>query len=166
VYAETTAELVTRDMVGVIAAELNPQQTHSRTRSAKTPMIVSGAKGKESEESSLTPLEEDSEEVHRKNVSKPRHKDVLHNNKKAAGNKNAEDSSHSDSGEDSSLLKAKGPFNKLKPKKRQAPLMDNAELSDDQPPKKKRKRAPKPEPVYVIPEVERKKTTFRGRLGR
>ncbi|EIN11289.1 UV-endonuclease UvdE [Punctularia strigosozonata HHB-11173 SS5] len=32
--------------------------------------------------------------------------------------------------------------------------------------KKPRKpRAPKPEPVYVIPDVERKETTFKGRLG-
>lgn len=30
---------------------------------------------------------------------------------------------------------------------------------------KKRKRARKPEPVYVIPDVEKKETTFRGRLG-
>ena len=27
------------------------------------------------------------------------------------------------------------------------------------------KRTPKPEPVYIIPDVERKETTFRGRLG-
>ncbi|KAJ7646795.1 UV-endonuclease UvdE-domain-containing protein [Roridomyces roridus] len=33
-------------------------------------------------------------------------------------------------------------------------------------PKKQRKpRQPKPEPVYVIPEVEKKETTFKGRLG-
>lgn len=33
--------------------------------------------------------------------------------------------------------------------------------------KKTRKpRAPKPEPVYVIPDVERKETTFKGRLGK
>jgi hypothetical protein len=39
--------------------------------------------------------------------------------------------------------------------------------SDAPVPKKTRKpRLPKPEPVYVIPEVERKETTFKGRLGR
>jgi UV DNA damage endonuclease len=32
-------------------------------------------------------------------------------------------------------------------------------------PPKKRKRACKPEPVYIIPDVEKKATTFRGRLG-
>ncbi|KAF8629869.1 hypothetical protein AX15_003228 [Amanita polypyramis BW_CC] len=31
--------------------------------------------------------------------------------------------------------------------------------------KPRRKRAPKPEPVYAIPDVERRETTFRGRLG-
>ncbi|CAA7271235.1 unnamed protein product [Cyclocybe aegerita] len=31
--------------------------------------------------------------------------------------------------------------------------------------KPKRKRAPIPEPVYVIPDVEKKETTFKGRLG-
>jgi UV DNA damage endonuclease len=33
------------------------------------------------------------------------------------------------------------------------------------PPKKRRKPQPKPEPVYEIPDVERKETTFKGRLG-
>lgn len=32
--------------------------------------------------------------------------------------------------------------------------------------KKKRTRKPKEEPVYVIPDVEKKTTTFRGRLGK
>ncbi|KXN90978.1 UV-damage endonuclease [Leucoagaricus sp. SymC.cos] len=31
--------------------------------------------------------------------------------------------------------------------------------------KLRKKRAPKPEPVYIIPDVERKETTFKGRLG-
>jgi len=31
--------------------------------------------------------------------------------------------------------------------------------------KPRRRQAPKPEPVYVIPDVERKETTFKGRLG-
>ncbi|KAF9452757.1 UV-endonuclease UvdE [Macrolepiota fuliginosa MF-IS2] len=31
--------------------------------------------------------------------------------------------------------------------------------------KPRRKRQPKPEPVYIIPDVERKDTTFKGRLG-
>ena len=31
--------------------------------------------------------------------------------------------------------------------------------------KPKRQRKPKPEPVYIIPDVEKKETTFRGRLG-
>ncbi|RDB25231.1 UV-damage endonuclease [Hypsizygus marmoreus] len=44
------------------------------------------------------------------------------------------------------------------------------QIGDDdftQPPAKsqRRKRQPKPEPVYVIPDVERKATTFKGRLG-
>jgi UV DNA damage endonuclease len=30
----------------------------------------------------------------------------------------------------------------------------------------RKKRAPKPEPVYTIPDVVRKETTFRGRLGK
>jgi UV DNA damage endonuclease len=32
-------------------------------------------------------------------------------------------------------------------------------------PKKRRKRQPKPEPEYIIPDVECKETTFKGRLG-
>ncbi|KAJ8521824.1 hypothetical protein ONZ45_g1535 [Pleurotus djamor] len=40
----------------------------------------------------------------------------------------------------------------------------NGEADVDEPPKK-RKRAPKPEPVYVIPDVEKRTSTFKGRLG-
>lgn len=32
-------------------------------------------------------------------------------------------------------------------------------------PRKRQARAPKPEPVYVIPDVEKLETTFKGRLG-
>lgn len=39
-----------------------------------------------------------------------------------------------------------------------------SETGSEAPPKK-RKRACKPEPVYIIPGVEKKATTFRGRLG-
>ncbi|OAX39787.1 UV-endonuclease UvdE [Rhizopogon vinicolor AM-OR11-026] len=123
-------------------------------------MVPSGTEAKQNGESDLTPLEEDSEGVHRKKVLEPRNK------KKVAGQKNAEDIL-SDSGEEPPLLKAKRPLKGSgpKPEKRQAPLTDNAELFDEQPRKKKRQRALKPEPVYDIPEVERKETTFRGRLG-
>ena len=38
-------------------------------------------------------------------------------------------------------------------------------VTDSEAPPKKRKRACKPEPVYIIPDVEKKATTFRGRLG-
>lgn len=38
-------------------------------------------------------------------------------------------------------------------------------VTDSEAPPKKRKRARKPEPVYIIPDVEQKVTTFRGRLG-
>lgn len=37
--------------------------------------------------------------------------------------------------------------------------------TDSEVPPRKRKRACKPEPVYIIPDVEKKVTTFRGRLG-
>ncbi|KAK7060460.1 hypothetical protein VNI00_001225 [Paramarasmius palmivorus] len=43
---------------------------------------------------------------------------------------------------------------------------EDAAAYDDASPKKTRKpRAPKPEPVYIIPDVEKKETRFRGRLG-
>jgi UV DNA damage endonuclease len=44
---------------------------------------------------------------------------------------------------------------------------EDAGAYDDASPKKTRKpRAPKPEPIYIIPDVEKKETRFRGRLGR
>ena len=53
-----------------------------------------------------------------------------------------------------------------KPKRKNAPG-DSSE--DESVPEKKlrnrNKRAAKPEPVYIIPDVERKETTYRGRLG-
>lgn len=150
---------------------MNPQRRNLRTRSSKTPKIMSPeTKAKESDASGLTPMEEGSVGVHIKE-SNPLHNGIF--NKKAAGKKNARDSL-SDSGEDPAMLEAKRPLKgtRSKEKKRQleaaAPNINNAELSDEQlePPKKKRGRAPKPEPVYVIPEIERKETTFHGRLGR
>ncbi|KAL0570605.1 hypothetical protein V5O48_011353 [Marasmius crinis-equi] len=44
---------------------------------------------------------------------------------------------------------------------------DAKEEVDDEKPKKgsKRQRKPRPEPVYVIPDVEKKETKFKGRLG-
>jgi hypothetical protein len=53
---------------------------------------------------------------------------------------------------------------KKTPKKRTLATADDGEGTS--PVKKARKpRAPKEEPVYVIPDVEKKKSTFKGRLG-
>jgi len=56
---------------------------------------------------------------------------------------------------------------KVKNKKRSLGQIDVNDHGEEFVPDKKprRKQAPKPEPVYVIPDVERKETTFRGRLG-
>lgn len=63
----------------------------------------------------------------------------------------------------------KGTKKKAKKRKRSSKATEeqaNEDGEDSVPEKKTRKqRAPKPEPVYVIPDVERKETTFRGRLG-
>ena len=63
-------------------------------------------------------------------------------------------------------LKTKG---KVKNKKRSLGQIDTEVNDQDEefvPDKKPRRRqAPKPEPVYVIPDVEHKETTFKGRLG-
>ncbi|KAL0956843.1 hypothetical protein HGRIS_002955 [Hohenbuehelia grisea] len=51
-------------------------------------------------------------------------------------------------------------------KKRKAQKIEDGESFDTEVQKSPRKkRAPKPEPVYVIPDVELLETTFRGRLG-
>lgn len=42
---------------------------------------------------------------------------------------------------------------------------DNSEYSEPKVKRPRKARDPKPEPVYIIPDVERKETTFRGRLG-
>lgn len=49
-----------------------------------------------------------------------------------------------------------------------APVTDQPaqfEDTDAKPLHSKRRRRPKPEPVYIIPDVEKKETSFRGRLG-
>jgi hypothetical protein len=50
--------------------------------------------------------------------------------------------------------------------KKRARKVNESEDDDEPTPKKSREpRPPKSEPVYVIPDVERKETTFKGRLG-
>lgn len=50
--------------------------------------------------------------------------------------------------------------------KRKAEVQINEDGEEFAPQKKPRKkRSPKPEPTYIIPDVERKTTTFKGRLG-
>jgi hypothetical protein len=53
------------------------------------------------------------------------------------------------------------------PKKKRTPRKrkDVAALDGESPEKPRRARPLKPEPVYVIPDVEKKTTTFKGRLG-
>ncbi|KAF9529262.1 UV-endonuclease UvdE-domain-containing protein [Crepidotus variabilis] len=53
---------------------------------------------------------------------------------------------------------------KKKRTKKAKAVVDTEEFQES-PSKPKRKRQPKPEPMYVIPDVEKKKTTFKGRLG-
>ncbi|KAG1751395.1 UV-endonuclease UvdE-domain-containing protein [Suillus paluster] len=136
-----------------IAAELRPGRT-LRPRAAKAPKTVLSEQG---DESDLTSLEEEAEHITK--TPKFRHKTVPRNNKKVPLNKDMEEAC---SGLVEDLSKGTGP----KKRKLEAPAIeDDAASFDEHPSKKKRKRAPKVEPVYVIPEVERKQTTFRGRLG-
>ncbi|KAG1752826.1 UV-endonuclease UvdE-domain-containing protein [Suillus lakei] len=164
-YPETTAELVTRETVEETVAVLQPGRT-LRPRAAKTPKTVPSVTKSEQghdSESDLTPLEE--EEEYRLKTPKLRHETVLRNNKKAVRKRNTKEACPG-SYEDLPVLKSKRQSKETGPKKRKAPqLEDDAESFDEQPLKKKRKHAPKTEPVYVIPEVERKETSFRGRLG-
>ena len=60
---------------------------------------------------------------------------------------------------DTEDTKPKKKARKLKPK-----ADDSVEFTDTTK-KLKNTRTPKPEPVYVIPDVEKKETTFKGRLG-
>lgn len=94
-------------------------------------------------------------------IPKPRHKTVLRKTARRRDKKEACPSSDEDFPLPKTKKQSKGTKNRKAP-----PTDDDAESFDGQPPKKKCKRAPKAEPVYVIPEVERKVTTFRGRLGR
>lgn len=145
----------------VTAAELQPGRT-LRQRAEKVPKIAPSAKKQEQcDELDPNPLLD--EEEHRMKIPKLRHKTTLLKKKTARARETKAASPGSD--EDFSLAKTKKQSKATK--KRKAPFTDNdAESFDGQPPKKKHKRAPKAEPVYVIPEVERKETTFRGRLGR
>lgn len=144
----------------VTAAELQPRRT-LRPRVEKAPKIVpSATKQEQRDELGPNPLLD--EEEHRMEILKHRHKTTSLRKKTAREKETKAASPGSD--EDFSLAKTKKQSKGTK--KRKAPLIDDdAESFDGQPPKKKRKRAPKAEPVYVIPDVERKETTFRGRLG-
>ncbi|KIJ18576.1 hypothetical protein PAXINDRAFT_110020 [Paxillus involutus ATCC 200175] len=63
------------------------------------------------------------------------------------------------------MAKQSGEVSESRKWKRSQDVDDSSALERDEGPPKKRKRAAKPEPVYVIPDVEKKETTFRGRLG-
>lgn len=52
---------------------------------------------------------------------------------------------------------------KRKKSKKEELSEENGEFSPKKSPRKKRE--PMPEPIYVIPDVEKKETTFKGRLG-
>ncbi|KAG2132561.1 UV-endonuclease UvdE-domain-containing protein [Suillus cothurnatus] len=149
----------------VIAAEPHLGRT-LRPRIAKMPKMVTCATKQEQycDKLDLNPLEEEKE--HRMKISKPHHKTILLNNKKAARKRDTKTPACPDSDSDFSLPKTKRQSKRTGTKKRKTPLIDDdAESFDGHPPKKKRRHASKAEPVCVIPEVERMETTFRGRLG-
>lgn len=52
-----------------------------------------------------------------------------------------------------------------KRKKKATKKLESDPVSEGTLTQQKRQRKSKPEPVYVIPDVEKKETTFRGRLG-
>jgi hypothetical protein len=159
--AHSSIPLAYSETMEVTAAELQPGRT-LRPRAEKAPKIVPSAK-KQEQCDELYPNPLSDEEKHIMKVPKPRRKTTLLKKKTARARETKAASPGSD--EDFSLAKTKKQSKGMKIRK--APLTDNdAESFDGQPQKKKRNRAPKAEPVYVIPEVERKETTFRGRLGR
>ncbi|KAG1762860.1 UV-endonuclease UvdE-domain-containing protein [Suillus occidentalis] len=135
----------------VTAAELQPGRT-LRPRAEKAQKIVPSAK-KQEQCDELYPNPLSDEEEHIMKVPKPRRKTTLLKKKTARARETKAASPCSD--EDFSLAKIKKQSKGTKNQK--APLTDNDAENC--------KRAPKAEPVYVIPEVERKETTFRGRLG-
>ena len=66
--------------------------------------------------------------------------------------------------EDEQMSREEGQVTRSKSRKR-TQVLENA-ANDSEVPLKKRKRACKPELVYIIPDVKKKATTFRGRLGK
>lgn len=101
------------------------------------------------EESDLTPLEDE--------VERPRTR------KSMAPLKNAAVEYDQVPGEDRRTKHAKSRNTPRARKRTSSQVVENT-LSEEVLPKK-RKRACQPEPVYVIPDVEKKVTTFKGRLG-
>ncbi|KAH7927536.1 UV-endonuclease UvdE [Leucogyrophana mollusca] len=93
---------------------------------------------------------------------------IPNSRRKTAPKREAESTPGSNTEDEEDSEGSAAPSRRTKPKKRNASQIevDQASYSSEDPPKRKRKiRAPKPEPVYVIPDVERKETTFHGRLG-
>lgn len=98
---------------------------------SKADIVIPVAQGAEESDSSLSPMDEDSDVVVVPKKTKRRTKSQA---KKRKGSQLNTDEAEEDGGQEASASPRK-------------------------------KRAPKPEPVYVIPDVEKRMTTFQGRLG-
>ncbi|KAF9227195.1 UV-endonuclease UvdE [Gyrodon lividus] len=149
----TGTDAIMRETVQEISVTIQKGPT-LRPRKAKEvlvpPEVIQGME----EEPDLTPAEDEVEAPKERAKSR---------RKKATNQKVTPNADKSAKGEGLSLATAK----KSKKRKR-SQVADNAPTleSEEAPPKKKkRKRATKLDPVYIIPDVERKETTFRGRLG-
>lgn len=109
-----------------------------------------------SDASALTPLEDEEDEYDFAKLNPPP-------KKKAPARKKAR------TAEDGADDVAETPAKQSSPTKRALKMKADADAeggSPSKPPRKARKpREPKPEPVYVIPDVEKQTTAFRGRLG-
>ncbi|TFK67401.1 UV-endonuclease UvdE [Pluteus cervinus] len=90
--------------------------------------------------------------------------------RKRRGNVQVEDAlegvAHDEETQDDSVTMSAGKGDRSQSKKRKRKqVVDEDAFVDIEEKKPRKKRAPKPEPVSIIPEVESKETTFKGRLG-
>ncbi|KIK92663.1 hypothetical protein PAXRUDRAFT_829736 [Paxillus rubicundulus Ve08.2h10] len=141
-------------------------QERRMLRSRKAEVCSPSARGAqvEEEESDLTPLE-DQVEVPKKRAKARR--------KRISTSQGASLKADKSGGGNVKLSPAMGTnsdkISEAKKRKRSHDVDDAATLERgelEEPLRlKRRKRPAKPEPVYIIPDVEKKETTFRGRLG-
>jgi hypothetical protein len=168
---------VTKDYAELTDDELPPPPTKVPKRKRVTQSDEESAHATTADEadSDLTPLEEEDEYGIAALKRTPKRKPAKKRARKDAAVAKDENTDDTMTGTDGTTTAESSPAKtpaKKRGRKTKSATADGEEGTGTdgtdgaaKTPKKRKARAPKPDPTYVIPDVEKKSTTFKGRLG-